>query len=561
MDINDIIQRPEIGSTYTMGEVPPFVINTQSTILAELAVDGETVFSGSYTPGFDGMVVVDFGGIYDSFLETDFPSKGKVEISHSSYRRLFTATFITMIGEDTTGEPPVFSWYVANAASKCGSTFGAWSSKAFLTRQPKEKPTYYDAPEWLTWLDLVGGSRLVVRFYRKNGDLLDLQVATVLSPGCHSANVSYKRLIRMVNVLPNNLNGYYDLILFNEKGKELTRQRYLYKERTGLERYYCFVNNLGGIDTLVCQGENVLQPVLTHNVGRFRGDEYASIDDTDDTLQWKQSTGMMPYRWRDWVAGLLAVKKGAMRYDPDTACYNEIVVTSSEVDMGDAGQLASAAFGYMMANADPMITDEGQTSESDMHQSAVNAVDALADASISESLVFDSGVTEAIEVNSEKLLVSLNGMDVGTVVTYLVDGEVAGTITVADDDDPVELTIPYGASVSFLFNSASADAVVTLNYYEGWHSEDFFKFAWSRTVCVQKEPPYLFSWNGVVCVQRDKPCRFTWSEAVCVSVADAYSFSWREAVCVKGLDPYSFSWREAVCVKQYIYELEWIEIG
>lgn len=561
MDINDFIQKPEIGSTYTMGEVPPFVINTPSTILVELAVDGESVFSGSYAPGFDGVVVIDFGGIYEGYLKSELPSNGKTEISHPSYLRLFTATFVTMVGEDTTGEPPMVSWYVANAASKCGAEFGEWSGNAFLTRQPKEKPTFYDAPEWLTWLDLKGGSRLMARFYRKSGSQLDVSVATALSPGCHSVNVSYKRLVRMANTLPSNLKGYYDLILSNAKGKELTRQRYLYMERTGLERYYCFVNGLGGIDTLVCKGEHVLNPKVTHNVGRFQGGGYTSLDDTDDNLQWKQSIGMVPSHWRDWVAGLLAAKKGALLYEPDTACYSEIVVNSSDVDMGGAGQLASASFGYIMADAVPVIAGAGQSSVSDMHQSAADAADALSDVTNNEQLVFDNGVTEAVTVPSEKLLVTLKGLDEGSVVTYLVDGVVAGTITVGDDADPAVLTIPYGSSVSFSFAGDEPYAAVSLNYYEGWQSEDFFKWAWSQAVCVQKEPPYLFAWGGVVCAQHDLPCRFAWSEAVCVTVADAHSFSWRNAVCVKESDPYTFAWWESVCIKQYQYELEWETIG
>lgn len=548
MNINDFTQYPQAGKTYAKGEVPSFVIHTQNVIGVKLRVNSELVFSGQYNPDFDGVVTVDFAGLYDSCVETFLPDNGKTEISQSHFREQCMAEFRVISGEDTTDDTPIFIWYVANVNLNPAGGFDAWSRTAFLTGQPDEKPTCYDTPEWLTWFDLDGGSSLKVRFYRKatGNPFNDVLVSPSLPAGrCRSVAVGYSRLIRLaLMVNPSNLMPYYDLILFNAKGDELTRQRYVYTDRTGKEQYYCFVNSLGGIDTLICRGEHTLQPDVTHNVGRFSvtgREEYSSIDDTDDTQQWRQETGMVPYRWRDWVSELLAAKCGAVVYDMYGKVYREIVLKSSELEMGNNGQLASASFIYIMSEAGYIPTTAGQKSAGDMHQSAAESGSEPLDETIERSLPFESGVTEAVSIPSERLLVNLDSFEAGTEVTYLIDGEIAGSLTVGSDANKTVLAIPYGASVSFMVEGAAG--AIEMSYYDGWRANEFYRASWTDPVCVQVKERYTFAWNGLVCVQVEAPYTFGWSEAVCVLIPEA--------------PKYTFVWSEAVCVQQYSYVFTW----
>lgn len=554
MNTNDFIQYPESGKTYARNEVPPFVVSMQGSVLAELYVGGTKVFSGSYTSDFDGMVTVDFSDIYGNYLETRMPAVGDVEINQTGYRRLFTAIFRVLIGEETSEEPPVFAWYVANADLRPEGGFDTWCRTAFLTGQPAEKPIYHDTPEWLSWLDLDGGSCLKVRFYRKkNGQPFnDVVVSPSFSaPTCRSVSVGYKRLSRLaIMANPSNLMPYYDLVLFDAKGNELTRQRYLYVNKTGLEKYYCFVNGLGGIDTLVCRGENTLQPKVSHNIGRFNrtgnsGGTFVAMDDTDDQLKWSQETGAVPCLWRDWISDLFAAKRGAAVYDATTTAYHEIVVASSEVEMGDKGQVASASFSYIMSEAGSVITSAGQKSPDDMRQSAVDIADDLIDETIEMDIPLDEGVSEAVTIPSERLMVLFEGLVNGTVVTCFIDGVAAGTLTVGANADPFILTIPYGSNVSFGVDG-SADAMVKLNYYEGRCAEEFYRAAWEEPVCVQREPAYFRTWSAAVCVQVEIPYSFGWSESVCVAVV--------------GSQPYSYGWSESVCVLEHLHELTWHDL-
>ena len=53
MNISDFSQLPIGGWTYAKNEVPPFVITTQSTLLAILTIGNSEVFKGSYSPDFN----------------------------------------------------------------------------------------------------------------------------------------------------------------------------------------------------------------------------------------------------------------------------------------------------------------------------------------------------------------------------------------------------------------------------------------------------------------------------------------------------------------------------
>lgn len=220
MDINDFSQKPLANRTYAKNEVPPFVISTNSTLLAILSIGNEIIYKGIYAPDFNGKIYIDFRGLYDDYLKTIIPTTGNGEITHTEYIRQFTATFEVAVGEDTPGDNNSVSWYVANAKLRSDMDFSDWSLKNFLTNQPIEKATNYESPEWLTWIDQWGMSTLTARFYPKVGGSKDVTVFTasnIYGLVCYSVNVRYSRIIRMANLLPNQLKGFYDLILYDAK--------------------------------------------------------------------------------------------------------------------------------------------------------------------------------------------------------------------------------------------------------------------------------------------------------------------------------------------------------
>ena len=473
MNINQFSQKPVAGRTYAKNEVPAFVITTQSTLLAVLTIGNETVFQGSYSPDFNGQISIDFSGLYDKYLETLIPSSLGDLITHTDYRRQFTATFYVLVGEDVSGDPATLSWYVANARLKSATAFMSWSEQNFLTNQPIEKVTNYESPEWLTWLDLSGGSTLAARFYPKTGGNLDVTVCTTSNIGCYSANVRYSRLIGMANVLSSRLKGYYDLILYDAKAAEVCRQRYIYEERSGREKYFCFVNALGGIDTLICDGENVLQPETTHNIGRF-ANRYRALDDSDDQRKWTQNTGMMPNKYRNWVYELLTNKQGAQKYDPAALDYYSIVVDHSDVSMSDHGQLAQASFGYILDETVNVISDTERAVDRMLHQSVAEQAEAFDDVRAKQTAVMKDDGHGGFETN--ELIIPASTIYVNDNRTFKSVGEppvyyylngsqtAAGSFSPGSEDNPTVINKQASDSISFATQNESIE-LLEIKYY------------------------------------------------------------------------------------------------
>ena len=468
--------RPTQDALYAKNTVPQIEIDATEAISVQLKFwnfgdnpqwnDADVVFEGSYAPDFNGEIWLDFSSLYDAWVKTTIPTSGNTEVVQSAaigYFKLF-------INGATSGNiQSNLTWYVCNAKLKSATAFETWAQANFLTNQPIEKTTNYEAPEWLTYLDLAEkGNRIVVgRFYPKEGGLVDCIVRDDTSAGCFSVDVSYARLIPMVARLPHQLNGYYDIILCDGNLTEICRQRYIYEERSGREKYFLFVNALGGIDTLICKGENVLAPDITHNIGRF-GRQYRALDDTDDVRKWTQHIGQVPNRQRNWIYELLTTKQGAEKYDPETMKYLEIVVDSSDISMSDFGQLAGSPFSYILNETENVVADTERPDRS-MHQSVAEQAEEFYDLSSNLTLAFEAGekvnATEVASIAATKLYVTWDENLKKSIEVFVeVDGNSAGSFVTGTDTQPYIVTKTAGQTVQFLTEDDTIESV-TVTYY------------------------------------------------------------------------------------------------
>lgn len=493
------------------------------------------VFACKYQPNFDGKISIDISDVVRNHLKTLMPAN-ESDLYQSGFEAHF-AFKMNEINDGGAGSDFASDFFVVNASPDTSLSLEDYCSSHFLTQQPIQKPTNYESPEWLTYYDYVGDWIVIGRFYPKEGGVVDMVVKWDEKPGCYSVNVNYARLIPHVGRLPHQLKGFYDVILYDGNLHEYCRQRYIYKERTAKEKYYLFGNSLGGIDTLIAQGEHVLQPELEHNVGRF-GQLYKSLDDTDDMRQWQQSIGMVPYRWRDWVYDMLANKQCAAQYDPDTDTYLNIVLKSTDLGMSNHGQLANAGFSFIMEKPGTKIQETSRI----LTQSAADSAAELDDLTTEAVVGIVGGVSEPVAITSEKVFVSFAETEHQAEVTYYIDGTEAGSFTPGTDNSPVVVDLPFGSSIHF--ETAGDTDVIVLNWYEGWKEEVAYDFAWSSDVCATLPDRYSFGWSGQVCVQNVSP----------------YSFSWSEDRCVLDAGGWEFGWSEDRCVMEYIYKLVWEEM-
>lgn len=519
-----------------LNKLPNIVMTAGNSVsMSVWLIDGgsmSSLFAGRYQPDFDGKISVDISGIVKNHLKAMMPSN-----DGDLYQSEFEAHFIFKADEDQGGGDFASDFFVVNASPDTSESLEDWCSSHFLTNQPIEKPTNYESPEWLTYYDYVGDWIVIGRFYPKEGGVVDMVVKWDEKPGCYSVNVNYARLIPHVGRLPHQLKGFYDVILYDGNLHEFCRQRYLYKERTAKEKYYLFANSLGGIDTLIADGEHVLQPELEHNVGRF-GKTFKSLDDSEDMRQWHQNIGMKPYRWRDWVYEMLSNKQCAAQYDPNTDTYHNIVLKSTDFGMSDHGQLANAGFSFIMEQPDTRIAETSRV----LTQSAADSAAAFDDLTTEAFVAIEAGVSEAVTVNSEKVFISFAETEHPEKVYYYIDGVEAGNFTPGTDASPVVVNLPFGSSIHF--ETAGDTDVIVLNWYEGWKEEAAYDYSWSSDVCAAMPDHYSFAWSTQVCVQNVAPYRFEWTEDRCVLDAGGWEFHWSEDRCAM----------------EYIYKLVWEHI-
>lgn len=467
-----VTQHPTSQAWYAKNTVPNLemtVVDETITVQLYLFQCGTTLFEASYVPDFNGKVSVDLRSIYEGVMETFMPT---ADVTNQANASIYFGMTVDGSQSGPIANPVsgnlYFDFYVFNARLKSATPFQTWAGQNFLTNQPIEKTTNFEAKELLTYLDLVGNYNVIGRFYPKEGGLVDCIVHTDTGTGCFSVDVSYARLIPMVARLPHQLKGYYDIILCDVNLHEICRQRYIYEERNGKEKYFLFVNALGGIDTLICQGANVLQPETTHNIGRF-GSQYKALNDTDDRRHWQQQTGLVPYRWRNWIHELLSSKQAVSKYEPETNTHHPIVIDGSEINMSDNGQLASATFGYMLSETDNVISDTERSADRSLHQSVADQAEALHDETVQVTLAFaDDGnggyETEDVTLAATKLYVEFEPTSEKTTVYYSIDGKLVGDFDPSEDTSPVIITKSADESIQFSSQDNVLDAVV-VSYY------------------------------------------------------------------------------------------------
>lgn len=370
MNINDFISYPDNAGSYALNQVPKFSLETQNKCTVQIMLSNYSqLFTGSYIPDPQSdMIVADFKDIVRTKVSTLFPRDNVfVQSSHTQW---FSAVWTQ--GNDIV----TIQFLVSNARIKSADRLYKWSINHFLTNQPIEKYTTKESPEWLTYM---AGSLITVmaRVYSVNGTYYNFVLHSGGS-GVITVDVSCSRIKKIVGATAH-LQGYYDILLVNN-GKENAIQRYIVRRLTGLEHYFIFVNALGGIDTLICYGDNILQPEANYNIGRL-GAKRVQLDDKESARTWQQN---LRFQWRErnWIHELLSEKQQAYIHYPSSGESEEIIVTGMEMNVGDREKMAVASFNYIMADAEDIPSD---TSKEDLGNLKMSSLRHAEDIIIDES--------------------------------------------------------------------------------------------------------------------------------------------------------------------------------
>lgn len=458
-----VIQKPTNGVLYSLDQVPDIILATDEHISVWIAVFGDNApfFNGGYQPDFSGMVRISFKGLYENWLKTEWPTQ------YDEPQYLFQFAFQVFVRSAFTDTTLELSFNVANSRLNREQAYADFVDSHFLTNQPAVKDTTIDAPEFLTYLAAKGTRSVVAKFYTSSGQAVETTVAT--GGGCRTVNVSPARLLKMVSTI-QSLKGYYDVSL-KQGNTVVATQRYVLRRTTGVEKYFCFVNALGGIDTIVASGDNTLAPEVTINTGRLGGQRVA-LDDTDDQIVWQQHL-RFPSRLRNWVRELLTQKKEAAVCKPQSWPEQKIVIKEIDFSVNDRETLATASFSYMMASQDndPYGTKSDETrSNLTLARDTRSASDETEEEEVNASVLRDytylvrGGSTVSFEALSETGRIHLEGSGPIT-VEVSVDGEIYTTVNLgATFDDGVDI-VPFNLNAGDKVRlQATALTRVLVNY-------------------------------------------------------------------------------------------------
>lgn len=445
---------------YAKNTAPVITITTDETITVKLWIFGDNApfFIGSYQPDFNGKVTLDIRNLYDDYLNTDIPVSG-----NSLTQYLAMIYFQLDVIGGASGDIGTYYFFVCNSQYQGSEAFTSWIEKNFLTNQPAEKTTDRDAKEWLSFYDKEGNCHLDAKFYTKGGGSTRFTFFgnNAHNAGLYTVDVSYRKLIAMTYYFPSQLHGYYDVILCDHNDVVLATQRYIYQERTGKEKYFLFVNALGGVDTLICQGANAMQPESTFNIGRF-GNRHVPVDDTLNQRRWRQSIGMLPWRQRNWIHEILNSKKAAKQYDPESGNYYDIVVDATDINMADDSQLVTGSFNYLRAEAENIIGQEER--DFTLHQSVADNSEPLDDLTVKTVIEFrevqgGGYETDPVAINATHIYVTVGGT---ATVSVLVNGELEDEI---DPTGRMPAVVEIKPRSEVAFSCQEEIDSVTVNYY------------------------------------------------------------------------------------------------
>ena len=469
-------QRPAHHVLYFKNHVPVTVVTATEEITVKLLFgdydpDNDTwtysnsdiAFQSSYMPGLDGLIYLDFEEIYKSYIKFNRPASDN--FIQANYMKAFR-----IIIANASGASPLqnIDFCVLNTAVKYNGFAIDWLAENFLTNQPMEKRTNYECQEWLTYYDKAGDYRLYVRFYPKAGGNADVKVADDSVAGCFTVSVAYSKLIRLASYLPSQLKGYYDINLVDSDDNIIAKQRFIFEERSGREQYYCFANDCGGMDTVICQGENVLKPTINYGVGRI-GKEFHQLDDSDDLRVWSQNTGMFPYKQRDWFFEIMSAKSGCWKIDKSGKKYTDIILTETSVDVSNNGQLASISFSYMAADTERIIEDQARA-EYSFHQTEADEAEELHDEmKRMEVELLEDGqggmMTDEYAVDASKIYIDYTAPATGCTISWTSSSGKHGQFTTGTDRVPVVINFTPSETISFSSQDFNDLSSLSILYY------------------------------------------------------------------------------------------------
>lgn len=341
---------------YSIPDLPLFSIVGSSNITAKLSYihngSDVIVFIGSYTPGGNNRIEIDFKDILSALFEN-----AKPQMSADTFvQPKFVRDIKVEISDNEVSVERKF--HVLNINAHCASDIIDMDilSKMFLTWQPLVKDTTLNSPEFLTYYYSNAGEKLIAQFYYTDGtsELVTLYRWDGNFPAV-THNVSPALVLAASYIPSEHKMPFYDIYVADSSGSRISMmQRYVLKHATELYKHYLFYNSLGGLDTLTATGQLTDSAKVSFNIAQTSLG-LISLDNGDDHIEYSQNTGYFSNDYIKFLKDFILSKKE--KYIVENGNCRKIVVTESDNSFSDKDNMVSFSFKYRKDNDKPEIAD------------------------------------------------------------------------------------------------------------------------------------------------------------------------------------------------------------
>lgn len=332
---------------YSIPDLPSFSIVGSSNITAKLSYihngSDVIVFIGSYTPGGNNRIEIDFKDILSALFENAKPQMSADTFVQSKFVR---SVKVEISDNEVSVER---KFHVLNINAHCASDIINILSKSFLTQQPNTKETTIYSPEFLTYFYSGAGEKLVAQFYHedKTSELVTLYRWDGNFPAV-THNVSPALVLAASYIPSEHKMPFYDIYVADSSGSRISMmQRYVLKHATELDKHYVFYNSLGGLDTLTATGQLTDSAKVSFNIAQTSLG-LISLDNGDDHIEYSQNTGYFSNDYIKFFKDFILSKKE--KYIVENGNCRKIVVTESDNSFSDKDNMVSFSFKYRKDN-------------------------------------------------------------------------------------------------------------------------------------------------------------------------------------------------------------------
>jgi hypothetical protein len=322
------------------GNLPKLTLTADADVRIRLDVGASlefifrTLLDETYTPDFSRVISLDLSEVVHNALKFTMPTADPfVQPEILRTFRLVLNDFAYFFSAIRTGVKRL------NVAPV------EFLSKNFLTWQPPVKEITDTQPEWLTCYPAQNGF-LFVTATLAGHSTVSKKMAILTAGKVYTFDTSVEHITALVGARPVRYDVYV-VATDNPSALQLNTQIYRVVNSTDNERFYCFQNSLGGLDTVRCTGEIKHAPEYTPSTALMNDDveDVYHIEKKDVTTQ---TTGWLDKAARAWLHDFFMSKQ---RHKYEDNALQAVVIDEVTAETSTTEDLIAFEFTYREATA------------------------------------------------------------------------------------------------------------------------------------------------------------------------------------------------------------------